>query len=97
MLSTVYLQWQQKIPFLLGSNPENTLSATEGTSQSHTSFYGVKCDKEPLTGNLGIDTQEKDSQVLQGLQILLWSELTHPGSCFPSLSPRLLLFLVPLH
>lgn len=97
MVSTVYLQWQQEIPLLLGWNPGHTFSATEGTSWSHTSFCGVKCDKELLIRNLGTGTQENYSQVLQGLQILLWSELTHPGSRFPSLPLPLLLFSVPLH
>lgn len=93
----MYLQWQQEIPFLLGWSPGNTFSATQGTSWSHTGFCGVKCGQELLTVNLGTGTQENDLQVLQGLQKLLWSELTHPGSRFPSLSPPLLLFSVPLH
>lgn len=41
MVSTVYLQWQQKILFLLGLNSRNILSASEGTSRSHNSFCGV--------------------------------------------------------
>ena len=67
MVSTVYLQWQQEIPLLLGRNPGNTFSATKGTSWSHSSSCGVKCDKELLTRNLGTRTQENYSQVLQGL------------------------------
>lgn len=35
MVSTVYLQWQQETPLLLGWNPGNTFSATKGTSWSH--------------------------------------------------------------
>lgn len=44
MVSVVYFQWQQEILFLLDSHPGKGISATEGSSWSPTSFYGVQHD-----------------------------------------------------